>query len=237
VNRLPLKSLYNTRELGGYFTNENKMTQYKRFLRSDAFSSIDDGDKEYLLDYGVRVVIDLRDTFETKKKPNAFENETGVAYYNIQLRGDEDVVADPSNIDMQLMYYDLIDNSKNMGLIFKTMAKDADKGIIAFHCTAGKDRAGLVAAILFMLAGVDKRDIIANYQVSHTYIAPIIGDLFRIYPNYPMHVMQSNPEWISNAVDHITDGYGGIKEYLISRGVTIEEIERIKHKMTDEEFM
>lgn len=234
MKRLPLKSVHNTRELGGYFTQEDKMTQYKRFLRSDAFSSIDQKDKDYLLNYGVRVVIDLRDTFETKKKPNTFENVNGVAYYNIQLRGDDDVSHDPNDIDMQQMYYDLIDNSANMGLIFKTMAKEADKGIIAYHCTAGKDRAGLVTAILFMIAGVDKLDIIANYQVSHTYITPIIDDLFAIYPNYPMHVMLSQPEWIGNAVDYINKNYGSVDEYLKTKGVTGEEIKIIKDKLVEE---
>lgn len=99
--RLPLKNLYNTRELGGYFTEDNRMTQYKRFLRSDAFCCIDEEDKEYLIDYGVRVVIDLRDVFETKKNPNAFENQNRVIYYNIPLRGDVDISHDPENIDIQ----------------------------------------------------------------------------------------------------------------------------------------
>lgn len=111
------------------------------------------------------------------------------------------------------------------------MAKEADKGIIAFHCTAGKDRAGIITAILFMIVGADKRDIIANYQVSHTYIKPIIEKLFKLYPNYPMNIMKSKPEWISNSIDRINNKYGGVEKYLMSRGVTDKEIKIIKEKL------
>ncbi len=232
MKRLPLKSVYNARELGGYYTDEGKMTQYKRFLRSDAFCSIADEDKKYLIEHGVRVVIDLRDSFETKKKPNSFENVEGVTYYNIQLRGSENLSPDPSNIDMLQGYYDMINSSANIATIFKTIAKEADNGIIAFHCTAGKDRAGLIAALLLMIAGVDKLDIMANYQVSHTYITPIIEELFKIYPNYPQHVMLSKPEWIGSIVDYINNECGGVNAYLLSKGVTEEEIKIIKDKLT-----
>ena len=91
----------------------------------------------------------MRDTFETKKRPNTFGNKEGVLYYNIPLRGAKDVSHDPENLDIQQSYYNIIDHSENLGNVFKIMAKEADKGVLLFIVQLGKIGRGLL--LLFCL--------------------------------------------------------------------------------------
>ena len=61
---------------------------------------------------------------------------------------------------------------KSMAQVFHAIAA-APEGAVLFHCALGKDRTGIVAAMLLSLAEVDRLDIIADYQISNTYLQPM----------------------------------------------------------------
>ena len=66
------------------------------------------------------------------------------------------------------------------------------KGPVVFHCTAGKDRTGVLAAILLLRLGVDEEDIIADYQVSFTYNRRGMNQLLARYPEMQALLAQSS---------------------------------------------
>ena len=89
VRHLGLTGTYNTREIGGYPTKDGGMTRWRIFLRSDNMHALTDADKDALIDYGVRIVIDLRTTRETETTPNRFVDSDRVRYVWHNIIGDE----------------------------------------------------------------------------------------------------------------------------------------------------
>ena len=82
-NRLPMEKAFNVRELGGYAARKGSVTKYHQFLRTDNLTNITEEDKNFLLGYGVRAVIDLRGREETLIYPNPFREHPDVTYINL----------------------------------------------------------------------------------------------------------------------------------------------------------
>ena len=82
-NRLPMEKAFNVRELGGYAARKGSVTKYHQFLRTDNLTDITEEDKNFLLGYGVRAVIDLRGREETLIYPNPFREHPDVTYINL----------------------------------------------------------------------------------------------------------------------------------------------------------
>lgn len=229
--RLNLKSSHNIRELGGYMRADKKVTKYGQFLRGDMTSFLDTDDTGFLLEYGLKTVIDLRDADEISWAPDAFADMEGVLYKIFPIsEGAPDLTE--VNVSLYDLYLYILKESTHIGNIFNFMAENAD-GAILFHCSVGKDRTGIIACLLLMLAGIDKSDIIADYEVSYTYAAPLFALLLKEYPNMPQHLMMSEPAWIANAMTFLEKEYGSAEKLLLSRGVTQKNIDILRNKLID----
>ena len=229
--RVNLKNAVNLRELGGYMREDSKVTKYNQFLRSGNPSRLENSEIEFLLGYGLKTVIDLRNTKELTKEKSVFSDFPGVNYFHMPLfdEGSTNINQTPSSLGE--LYVDLYNHSTNFGNIFNIMAENSN-GAILFNCTAGKDRTGLIAAMLLMLAGIDECDIVADYQVSFTYFfKQAYQKTLEVHPDMPMHFAYSNPEWIENIMGLIAEQHGNIENYLLSRGATKESLEKVKNKL------
>lgn len=240
--RLPFEGITNCRDLGGYATTDNKITKWKTVLRSSKMSNMTTADIDLLHDYGVRTIIDLRMNSEITKQPNPLAEERRFNYKNISLLGSEKNNSLASQIDTMDISDDLI-----LGKHYITMLKryelikeimddihssltDANKttdlkGAVVFHCTAGKDRTGIIAMLLLGLVGVSKADIISNYQVSYTYILPEVTE-FPI--EYPGNILGSDPRNISLVYDALIEKFDTFENYYKEIGFNNEEIENLK---------
>ena len=96
-------------------------------------------------------------------------------------------------------------------------------GAVAFNCAAGKDRTGVIAMLLLLAAGVDNTDIIADYQVSDTYITHI----------WPEH--RTNPSsksvYMAELLDFMHETYTDIDGYFTQIGVAREQTDAIRRAM------
>jgi len=241
VARLPLEGITNCRELGGYATKDKKATQWHTLLRSNTFADATEADLEFLLEYGINKVIDLRTKSEVEKSPNPASKHPGFTYENIDLIGKgpdgvlsfnyEDVDIDEYSLGES--YVNMVTTNKRLKQVFDIMLEGLNDGGALFHCTAGKDRTGVVSMLLLGLAGVSKEDIIANYQVSHTYIKEQFSDvsdygLDEAAIEKMRHLGTSNPGNIALAYDVIIDEFGSFEGYFEQLGYTSEEIEQLK---------
>ena len=235
LKRLRLGSCLNMRDIGGYETNSGAVTKYKRFLRSDDIARCTENEIQQIKDFGINTVIDLRSSYEVERIPNVFSTIEGVAYHHISIMEGIIKIDDITKPNAQAMnkfglkklYKGLLENVEIMKQLFMVIAQNTD-GTILFHCTAGKDRTGITAAILLMLVGVDKHDIMADYQVSYTYLLPRLEYLQKTHPELPQHLLESQPETIGGFYDYLTENYGSAYEYLLKTGMNAEEIESIK---------
>ncbi len=230
--RLCLQGTMNTRELGGFPVGTREYTAYKSFLRSDDLRKVTEEDVLYLKEYGVKTVIDLRNTDEIELSPSVLTDVSGIKYLNLTLTETYDFVTENSfySLDMPELYLEIAKNYNSMCRLFTAMAENAE-GVILFHCVAGKDRTGVTACILLMLAGVSDLDIMADHQVSNTYLKPAIKSMKQRFPDMPMHVNLSDPLWIKGVYDFITDSFGNAANYLKHIGVSPKNIDILYRKI------
>lgn len=232
-SRLLLRKLYNARDLGGYAAQDGKVTAFGRFLRSDAPTSLHEKDLAYLLAYPVRTVIDLRSPDEFSHLPHALRDIAQIKYLNIPLLGQNLVEgiaqARPGKtgqaIPLADLYVYLLDQAKGLlGEVFLQMAY-AQPGAILFHCAHGKDRTGLVAAILLLLAGVSDADIIANYEVSYTYLKPLFATFWHKIDEESKPYFNTDPQNMEITLRHFHANYRSATEYLEQCGLSRQDIE------------
>lgn len=234
--RLPLRNAPNVRDIGGYACSGG-VTAWHKFLRGDNLERLERDEIDFLKDYGVRLVIDLRSDKECETAPDPFAHEEGVRYVQIPLI--TDITADISMVAvdgpeqfMNRFYIGVLrDSREGLRRVLSELAAESE-GAALFHCMGGKDRTGLVAMLIMGLAGVSEADIIANYQVSFTYI---IQDprVQQIIEKYSEASMASRREYIMTALNYIASEFDSISDYVRAIGVTEAEISAICSKICE----
>ncbi len=238
TNRLMLPHLYNARDMGGMMTQSGKKTAFKRFIRSDSPAALSSISVDELIAYSVRTVIDLRSPSEIERSGNPFIHRPEIFFRNIPL-----IAFDPEDRDDPTMsylvrnnlgqlYILMLEHSRDAVLeVFRTVAA-APEGAIVFHCMHGKDRTGLVAALLYLLAGVSRDDIVSNYKTSFENIRPLVDPILDIMPQHAHHMYRSDAENMSLLLDHVDRSYGGrAEEYLKTIGLSEKEIGSIRERL------
>lgn len=231
--RLPIESLENCRELGGYNTKDGQQTRWHSFLRSSEMSQLKEEEIEFLKAYGVRTIIDLRRKNEIEEQRNQLEYRDDFDYYNIPFitQSIYDITKykdGPDDFTMGDFYIELLGKKEAVKQIFETIYH-ANDGAVLFHCRVGKDRTGVLAMLLLGLAGVEKKDIVSNYEISYSKLE----SLHDLESDLPVNYLYSNREYILQAIDYVVKYYGTYENYLLSTGLTEEILLHIKEKLIE----
>lgn len=234
---MPFDSLSNVRDLGGYPTASGAVTNTGKFYRAPALCGMSGGDRALMLSLGIRCIIDLRTAWEVKAEPDPFSQEDGVSMYNISLI-DNLFSGEEANPDMSLakLYRHLVDNKKeSLKEIFSIFSRHLKEGACLFHCTAGKDRTGIVAALLLLLAGVSDEDIIENYAATATLMRESFAIRMQSFKDKGQDVapafFSSSGRNIEEFTNHINTVYGGVAGYLSNIGLAAGDIDDIKNAL------
>ena len=233
---LPLKGANNVRDLGGY-PCAHGVTRDHMFLRSDGLHEIVEADREYMYDYGVRCVIDLRTISETEQDPNLMQRYRDVAYVNVPLKDDmqSEGFSKKFPVTMGAMYINLLDNSKEqLRQIFAAMA-DYPNSCVLFNCRAGKDRTGTVAMLILKLAQVHDDTVAEDYAVTEINMKELFirqkEQLKGIIGEFPDYLFMSKKEDMYLTLRHLKERYETAENYLREAGVTAKEIDLLKEKI------
>ncbi|MBN6885554.1 protein-tyrosine phosphatase [Cytobacillus horneckiae] len=228
--RLPINSIENCRDLGGYSTEYGQQTKWHSFLRSSDMSRLTHEDIVFLKEYGVKTVIDLRgkDEIETHKNPLA--KEAFCEYHNIPFITQQvsDITQSFYEKSMGDFYVDLLEQNDSVKKIFDIIDQ-ANEGCIVFHCQAGKDRTGVLAMLLLGIAGVEKKDIVSNYEVTFTNLESIHQTELP-YGMIPKEFLYSNRDYILKAYEYILQNYQSVDQFLVAKDVEQDVINRVKHR-------
>ena len=227
--RIPLSAAYNTRDLGGYPTKDNKVTQFNRFIRSDFPHIINDQDVKLLKQKNIGVVIDLRTTYEVEKSSHPLENIDFIDYYHLPIFREFDSYryCDHSEEPLYELYKGILNNEKvNLAKIFDIMLSHPDQAVM-FHCTAGKDRTGVIAMLLLGLARVYDNDIISNYEVSFTH-TKARGDLNKLITKIPFAYFESKTEIMEKTLQFFYERYGSFEKYFSQLGYSVQDQEQLQ---------
>ena len=229
--RLPITGLYNARDLGGMPLPDGKKTAFHKLVRSDAPDHLDRQGIEELASYGVSVVIDLRSYQEAETHPDSILSDPRFTYYNIPLlRIDADDIKNDTirnTIDSSLgdLYIWMLGNAgPYFAEVLRVILKETPRTVL-FHCAHGKDRTGLIAAFFYLLCDASREDVIRNYAISYEYVRELVAPLIAKTPENVHHIYRSDAINMERLLAHLYDRYpGGIREYLLSIGLSNEEI-------------
>lgn len=239
TRHLPIKGTYNVRDLGGYATSGGQ-TRWRRLLRADALHRLDEEGVETMLASGVTTVIDLRHGDELTHQPNPFNGHTTVIYHNISLLdGLAPAQMDEGDVLLELYKLALMQRQPTLAQVLRIIA-DAPPGAVLFHCTAGKDRTGIVAALLLGIAGVEPALIVEDYALTARLIAPIVADITAgavargADPASFQRLLASEPATMAATLAFITAEFGSIAAYIERIGLTPNTIERLRNRLVGE---
>jgi protein-tyrosine phosphatase len=139
-------------------------------------------------------------------------------------------IGDNPSAFLPAYYLSLIKNSQAaIKEVFEFFAKH-ENGCTLYHCTAGKDRTGIISVLLLLIADVGRFDIISNYEATYTNLRYNAGFLEVASP-YPKDVVYSRAEYIEPVMDYLQNEYGSGEGYLEHAGVSKSDILKVKNKI------
>jgi protein-tyrosine phosphatase len=202
----------------------------------------------FLREYGVRASVDFRGDREVTRQPSALDGIGWIRYFrsptfNEQVafgtkRKDGAGPAISSFVDWGQKYAEMADGCRDWVKEALELLGRCDGGVL-FHCTTGKDRTGLISALLLGLAGVREDDIVADYCVSEVYLTSVYEELraefIRHWPSEAVSLtdpfFRTSPVNMTTLLAHLKSSYGGIRAYLEACGVADTVVERLKSRL------
>jgi protein-tyrosine phosphatase len=249
--KLPLEGPRNFRDLGGYPTQDGRRVRWGQIFRADSLADLSDADIAYLERLGLARVIDLRGELEALERPNRLAGRAGFDYVRLPI-GEGDLspaewarkfeAGELGEIDASWLvrgYRRTLDErAARVGAVLRALA--ATKTPAVFHCTAGKDRTGVVSALLLLLLGVPREVVIGDYSLTALYTGnriPAADQWFAergIDPERAAHVLSSRREAMEETLAHLDSSHGGEERFLrVEAGVSEAEIRALREWLVE----
>jgi protein-tyrosine phosphatase len=233
--RITLSGATNFRDIGGYETADGRQTRWRTVFRADGLSRLSDEDLEVVSALGITTVIDLRTSFELEQGRFPVE-QVPVGFHHFPLL---DEMPDPDRFKMV---------PGMLGHQYKEMARDAagqisgalkvlvDEGSLpaVVHCTAGKDRTGVVVAVLLSLLGVPDETIVDDYVRSAEAMTQLRAKLIARYPEgretieSADEMFAARPEYMWGLLEDLRAEYGSIGGYAEAAGIGHETVAELQ---------
>ena len=243
---IPIPQTYNVRDLGGYPTRGGGTTRWHTFYRSDNLHLLDGAGVQMVLDLGVRRVFDLRHGGETGRWPNKLAAHEAVTYENLPLTSENPAGAEEAAQrrrvqDLEASYRQMLDQRGPELLRLFSAFADAAQRPVLFHCTAGKDRTGVVAGLLLSFAGVDEATIAEDYALTQTlqnevYLAGARqrAELAGVSWDEYRQLLVSPPEYMLRTLAYLGDRYGSAEKYLVAIGLSDAQLQALREAIIEE---
>lgn len=243
---IPLQGAWNVRTFAGLQGRHGPIPA-NAFVRTADLGRLTDADRDALVAAGVKLDIDLRTADEEAQSPDLLARDDRFDYQRISLMGTE-------KMDLQKMmasfpdslgeaYVQWLDYSQpQFKQVFRRIAAQQD-GAVLFHCTAGKDRTGIIAGLLLDLAGVSKAEIVHNYAISAHYLegqpkdSAMNAQLMALVKQNPeigrkmAGMAGTAPDNMEQFLAALHSQYGGAEGYLKAIGVSEQEIQQLKVRL------
>ena len=223
-----LKTTRNTRDLGGHPAAGGRVTVPDRIWRSDRQENPDPEDIALLRSKGITTIIDMRTEEDNLTKPSFFRSLEGFAFLNYPIIEGDTI---PESVEAVPGSYMNIACSENMPRILKAIA-DADTGVM-YNCAAGKDRTGVVTAILLMLCGVSDEEITADYMLTKECNRERFELLRQRRPDVDMNIVIPRESFIRDFMDLFRERFGSVDGYFACIGLSEETKQKLLARLLD----
>lgn len=224
-----LNGAFNFRDLGGYLGADGRRVRWRTLFRADGLSRLHDEDLIVLGELGMRSVLDLRTGGEVDHG-RVDADALGWRYHHLSVLSEEwEPVALPQDADaaevLGSLYVQMLDEGAAEFAAALRLLSDADHVPAVFHCAAGKDRTGVLAALVLGLLGVDHHVIVEDYSLSGHRMEQLVERLKAESPearnamnDQPAAYWAAPPDAMAQLLRHIDAEYGSIAGYTASIG-------------------
>jgi protein-tyrosine phosphatase len=241
---LPLAGGVNFRDLGSYRTADGRAVRWGRVYRAGSLAELTDDDVAYVARLGLRLSCDLRSPDEAERRPDRLPPGTAGLHRPIaaevgRLRRIITLFRLRHRIQelLQDAYTIMLDQN---GAIFADvirLAADPANLPLVVHCTAGKDRTGLAAALLLLALGVPEETVIADYTLSNRAFDVLAGrmrpEMERLYAlgfgeTQLRPFLLAEARTLQGALAYLRRRYGSVEGYLTHAGISAETLEQLR---------
>ena len=239
TRRLEWEGCLNARDLGGYPTADGRETRWGAVVRSDSLAPLTAAGQAALVDHGVRSIVDLRMPSELAEQPNPFAKPSahGVSYTNVSFIDPASAPPTGDFTDLATEYVKMLELHRASVAAVMTTIAEAPPGGVLIHCMGGKDRTGLIAALLLELAAVPRETIGADYALTAECLRPREEDFLENGPGERaeraalLAKYEPRAEVMEEVLGQLDERYGGVEGYLVGAGVTREQLAHLRDQL------
>lgn len=253
-----LESARNFRDLGGVEAEHQRLTKRGLVYRAGAPKSLSSADEQTLQRIGLKTIVDLRTPEEAEKIPYSWSVSSAVnqlvisgqsgdlTKYADRLDGENLTRSEVRNLMIE--FYPRIVDTQTFAIkeVFALLSKGAVP--LLFHCSAGKDRTGVIAALVLLVLGVSKEQVVEDYLATNNLVDyrlewglddpsdanPYFAQLGRISADIIEPLLLADADYLMSALDHIERQYGSISGFLeIKCDMKMDKIDDIKELLLE----
>lgn len=242
AEELRIDGLVNVRDLGGLRTADGRVLRSRQVIRCDNPKALtEQGQLDFAEIVSPALIVDLRMQLEVHKEGYSILHDpvqvlnlpmvpqSGVTQEQIDAGAADNLVED---------YMRQIDvNAPSIIEALRLIADPSNRPVVV-HCTAGKDRTGIVVAMLLAILGVSDDHIVADYHVTSANMAPILeriraAQVFQDngLAHAPAWIFASEPETMRDFLGRMEAKYGSAEDWALSKGLDSEDIARLRETL------
>jgi protein-tyrosine phosphatase len=233
--RLPLADASNLRDLGGYHTADGATMRWGRVFRSNNLAGVDPAGLARL---GIRTICDFRNDEERASSPTMLPAAAPPALRLLPivvggpasnaLRSSGATVAEIRAVLAAVYRALVVEHAGAYRSLFDHLVNDTDVPLV-FHCTAGKDRTGVAAALVLTAVGVSRDDVVEDYLLTNECWAPPATLLPELEGEVRQAVLGAEAAYLDAAFDTLAVEFGGAARYLeLALGLTPSRREQLR---------
>ena len=239
--RIDLDGCHNFRDLGGYAAAGGRSVRWRMLFRSDGLQHLTARDVTRVRDdLGIRHVVDLRSTGEIRSDGRGLLEDDAFRFHHVPLF--DGVVAARPEVAREMTladrYFLLAEMAKEpIARVITTLAESSAPAV--YHCAAGKDRTGVISAILLGLLGVPDGIIVADYAATQENLDAIIDRLMategyqEMLEALPPDTLHAEPDTMVALLEKVRLHYGSMREYARAIGVSDENVASLESRLLE----
>ena len=240
-----LEAVHNFRDLGGYPTVTGQVTKWRTLFRADGLYRLTLQDAQTVIDLGVKTVIDLRTQKEVQTRGTFPVKQFPVNFHHLPIidatwnDGDTPEIEDVVEF-LVWAYREMLDRASDKFADAIKLIAAQDVLPAVFHCAAGKDRTGVLAAFILSILGVPDEIISADYGKTVEGMKRLIEwakvkqpELADAYANMPARFAASDPRAMTIVLDGLNTKHGSVQNYLREIGVDEKTFATLRTDLLD----
>jgi protein tyrosine/serine phosphatase len=239
---IDLDGCVNFRDLGGYPTSDGRRLRWRLLFRSDALHAVSPADVSHLRDaLALSDIVDLRSSFELESEGRGPLAKEPIDFHHTPLFDGDPSVADRSaaaTMSLGDRYVGMMEMARPKIIDVVRILANSQGGAV-YHCAAGKDRTGVISAVLLGALGVPDELIVADYALSGERIDEIIARVMSMkgyeetLHEMPEDTLHAHPESMETVLARVAETWGSMVDYLQGGGLESTDLERLRSKCLD----